>query len=86
MEFVVVWKYSDGSFEINANYYGDAYTFLQPSIGEYVEVENPKGGEDIYGEVIGIIKSYSSGGNCKVEVIIDNKRENDVKETKRIQS
>ena len=85
MEFVVSWKYSDDSFEIKANkYFGDSNTFLWPSIGEYVEVENPLGGEDIYGEVIGIIKRYSSGGNCKVEIIIDNRRENDVKETKRI--
>ena len=84
MDFVVSWKYSDDSFEINTKYFGDAYTFLQPSIGEYVEVENPKGEQDIFGEVIGIIKRYSSGGNCKVEIIIDNRRENDVKETKRI--
>ena len=84
MEFVVSWKYSDDSFEIKAKYFGDPHTFLWPSIGEYVEVENPNGEEDIYGEVIGIVKRYSSGGNCKVEVIMDNKRENDVKETKRI--
>ena len=84
MEFVITWKYSDDSFEIKAKYFGDPHTFLWPSIGEYVEVENPNSGEDIYGEVIGIIKRYSSGGNCKVEIIIDNRRENDVKETKRI--
>ena len=84
MEFVITWKYSDDSFEIKAKYFGVPHTFLWPSIGEYAEVENPNSGEDIYGEVIGIIKRYSSGGNCKVEVIMDNKRENDVKETKRI--
>ena len=82
MEFVISWKYRDDSFEIKS--YGLAHTFIWPSIDEYVEVENPNGGEDIYGEVIGIIKRYSSGGNCKVEIIIDNRRENDVKETKRI--
>lgn len=79
MEFVVSWKYSDDSFEINTRYFGDSYTFLWPSIGEYVEVENT-----IYGEVIGIVKRYSARGDCKVEIIIDNRRENDVKETKRI--
>ena len=42
MDFVVSWKYSDDSFEINTKYFGDSYTFLWPSIGEYVEVENPK--------------------------------------------
>ena len=84
MDFVVSWKYCDNSLEIKAKNYGEPYTFLWPVIGEYVEVENPNGGEDIYGEVIGIIKSYSSGGNCKVEIIIDNRQENDVKETKRI--
>ena len=84
MEIAVTWKYCDDSFEINSKYFGDAYTFLWPSIGEYVEVENPKGGEDIYGEVIGIVKRYTSGGNCKVEIIIDNRQENEVKETKRI--
>ena len=84
MEFVVSWKYSDDSFEIKAKYFGDPHTFLGPSIGEYVEVENPLGGEDIFGEVIGIVKRYTSGGNCKVEIIIDNRRENEVKEIKRI--
>lgn len=49
--------------------------FLWPSIGEYVEVENPKIGKDIYGEVISIVKRYSTGGNCKVEIVIDNRRE-----------
>ena len=76
MEFVVSWKCRDDSFEIKAKYFGDPHTFLWPSISEYVEVENPNGGEDIYGEVIGIVKRYSSGGNCKVEIIIDNRREN----------
>ena len=84
MDFVVSWKYSDDSFEINTKYFGDSYTFLWPSIGEYVEVENPKSEKDIYGEVIGIVKRYSMRGDCKVEIIVDNRRENDVKETKRI--
>lgn len=84
MEFVVSWKYSDDSYEIKAKYYSLVYTFIWPSIGEYVEVENPLGGEVIFGEVIGIVKRYNSGGNCKVEIIIDNRRENEVKETKKI--
>ena len=82
MEFVITWKYQDDSFEIK--YYGLAHTFIWPSIGEYVEVENPKSEKDIYGEVIGIVKRYSTRGDCKVEIIIDHRRENDVKETKRI--
>ena len=85
MDFVVSWKYCDDSYEIKANkYFGDLNTFLWPSIGEYVEVENPLGGNDIFGEVIGIVKRYTSGGSCKVEIIIDNRRKNDVKEIKRI--
>lgn len=84
MDFVVVWKYCDSSLEIKTKYFGDPHTFLWPSIGEYVEVENSLGLKDIFGEVIGIVKRYSSGGSCKVEIIIDNKRVNDVKETKRI--
>ena len=71
MEIAVTWKYRDDSFEINSKYFGDEYMFLWPSIGEYVEVENPKGEQDIFGEVIGIIKRYSTGDNCKVEIIID---------------
>ena len=82
MEFVITWKYQDDSYEIK--YYGLAHTFIWPSIGEYVEVENPLGGEDIFGEVVGIVKRYTSGGNCKVEIIIDNRQENEVKEIKRI--
>ena len=45
MEIAVTWKYSDDSFEINTKYFGDSYMFLWPSIGEYVEVENPKIGK-----------------------------------------
>ena len=61
MDFVVSWKYCDDSYEIKANkYFGDLNTFLWPSIGEYVEVENPLGGEDIFGEVIGIVKAYTT--------------------------
>ena len=67
MEIAVTWKYRDDTFEINVKYFGDAYTFLWPSIGEYVEGENPKGGEDIYGEVIGIVKSYSTGEIVKLK-------------------
>ena len=42
MEFVVSWRYHNDTFEINSKYFGDSYMFLWPSIGEYVEVENPK--------------------------------------------